>query len=327
MPLLSDVRIEGAPLDMDLDAGRLSAALERGALLAGEYVKQVWGLAAIELGAFDTGEYRNGITDEGRVEVTRMPDGGVGVGVELMVTNTAPHASIVEEGHGAFRLADKIDWGNTGGSIKIGESGRPYLHIPFRHTVPGQPGGGMTKSASKAQMPQAVYEQAKRQVWRVANNRGPVRAPAPAGGGQGRFLQRDTYRTEDLGKGGTETRMRRGQTSTSFAPDPHTGQLVQERRGARVVAAGRRGKDLVNPEWKTSRFEGMIKTGGPGHTRYLTIRTLTPDSDGWNIPAMTGYYVAARTAAAIDSGPELGELFSQAVMSVIDPSAAPGGSR
>ncbi len=326
MPLLSDVRIEGAPLDINVDAAQLAVALERGALLAGEYVKQVWGVVALELGAFDTGEYRNGITDEGRVDISRMPDGGLGVGVDLVVTNTAPHASIVEEGHGAFRLADKIDWGNTGGSIKVSTSGRPYLHIPFRHTVPGQPGGGMTKSAAKAQMPQSVYQQAKRQIWRVANNRGPVRAAAP-GGGRGRFIQRDTYRTEDFGKGGTQTRMRRGPTSTSFAPDPHTGELVQERRGARVVAAGRRGKDLVNPEWKTSRYEGMIKTGGPGHTRYLTIRTLTPDSDGWNIPAMLGYYVAARTASLIDSGPELPDLFEQAILTVIDPTAAPAGAR
>ena len=326
MPILSDVRIEGAPLDVDIDPAKLSIAMERGALIAGQYVQQVWGVVALELGAFDTGEYRNGITDDGRVEVTRAVDGSTSVGVELSVTNTAPHASIVEEGHGAYRLADKIDWGNTGGSIKLGKDGTPYLHIPFRHTVPGGEGGGMTKSAAKAQMPQSVYQQAKRQVWRVANNAGPQRASAPAGQ-RGQFRQRDTYRTEDFGRGGTSTRMRRGQTSTSFAPDPSTGELVQERRGARTVAAGRRGKDLVNPEWKTSRFEGMIKTGGPGHTRYLTIRTLTPDSEGWNIPAMMGYYVAARTAAVINSGPELGDLFGQAVLTVVDPSAAPGGSR
>lgn len=320
MPIFSDVRIEGAPLDIDLDAGRLAMAIERGALFAGEYVKQVWGIAALELGAFDTGEYRNGVTDEGRIEISRSPSGGTTIGIDLIVTNTAPHASIVEEGHGAFRLADKIDWGNTGGSIKVGASGRPYLHIPFRHTAPGQAGGGMTKSASKAQMPHSVYQNAKRQMWRVANNAGPVRGP------QGQFRQRDTYRTESFGQNGP-TRMTRGETSTAFAPDPRTGQLVQERRGARIVAAGRRGNDMVNPEWKSSRFEGMIKTGGPGHTRYLTIRTLTPDSDGWNIPAMMGYYVAARTAAAIDSGPELGDLFVQAMLTVIDPTANPGGAR
>jgi len=320
MPLLSDVRIEGAPLDMDIDAGRLAVAIERGALLAGEYVKQVWGIAALELGAFDTGEYRNGITDEGRIEIMRTPAGGTAVGIDLIVTNTAPHASIVEEGHGAFRLAVKIDWGNTGGSIKVSASGRPYLHIPFRHTVPGQPVGGMTKSASKAQMPQSVYQQAKRQIWRVANNTGVVRGPG------GQFRQRDTYRTESFGQTGA-ARMTRGDTSTAFKPDPHTGQLVQERRAARVVAPGARGRDMVNPEWKSSRFEGMIKTGSPGHARYLTIRTLTPDSAGWNIPAMMGYYVASRTAAALDSGPELGDLFVQAMLSVLDPSANPGGSR
>lgn len=45
-----------------------------------------------------------------------------------------------------------------------------------------------------------------------------------------------------------------------------------------------------------------MKSGPKGHSSFITIRTITPNSPGWNIPAQTGHGVARQVAAALNGG-------------------------
>lgn len=296
------------------------AALLGAASMAGELARQTWAAMALEVGAYDTGGYQQGIKT-GEVKITAPPDDGAATfEVVVEVVNRAPHASIVEEGHGAFALPERIDWTSGGGSIKINKDGRPYIHVPFRHTTgdgAGGPSDGETRSAAKARMPSEVYEAARGLAWRVPNRAGPLRRQGPdlLPPRPGLFMQRDSYRWDTFGRPVTGHALSRGTPSTAFTADPRSGQLYQERRPARLVGVGTddAGRPMRNPEWKSSRYEGLFRTGGPGHSSYMTVRTLTPDSEGWRIPAQAGYYVAAKTATALGSGPELGDLFASAL--------------
>ncbi len=44
-----------------------------------------------------------------------------------------------------------------------------------------------------------------------------------------------------------------------------------------------------------SKLEGMFKGGSPGHTQYMTMRTITPNSK-WIIPAQEGHFFTRRVA-------------------------------
>jgi hypothetical protein len=53
----------------------------------------------------------------------------------------------------------------------------------------------------------------------------------------------------------------------------------------------------VRPGYEhASVHEGLRKQGAKGHTAYMTWRTITEDSEGWNIPAKTGTHIAAIVA-------------------------------
>jgi hypothetical protein len=89
----------------------------------------------------------------------------------------------------------------------------------------------------------------------------------------------------------------------------------QEARRGRRTVAGRDalGKALTNPEWSTSKWDGMFRSGEPGHSQYLTIRTMTPTSPGWNIPARLGHGVAREVTtylASIDGQQQFEEILA-----------------
>jgi hypothetical protein len=56
---------------------------------------------------------------------------------------------------------------------------------------------------------------------------------------------------------------------------------------------------MVNPAWQSSKFSGLLKSGPKGHSEYTTIRTITPNSPGWNIPAKQGLGVARMVASVV----------------------------
>ena len=97
----------------------------------------------------------------------------------------------------------------------------------------------------------------------------------------------------------------------------HNEQVV-ERRSARVVGRDDQGV-MLNPTWKSSRFHGLFKTGPAKHTQYMTVRTVTPNSKGWNIPAQAGRFIAAAVASEIRTSPEAERLVTDRIAAAILP--------
>jgi len=322
------------PPDPDIDA--LLAGFQRALYAIADVAKGLWIARAGALGIRHTGRYIAGI--EAAVPViTTTQQAGKWVG-SIAVTNRAPHASIVEDGHGPFSLAQAIDWARIDGKVKRTKDGRPYLHIPFRHyryaDADTRARTGMTVHAIKAMMPEHIDRAAAQLERTVAQNAGRRREwrrwVGPSGSGRRgtaayfgssphpyyaangqqyqQHLAMDRYRW-----GG---RLRRPGSSPVFimgGPGVSAGGPGEpgytEHRSARAVGGG-----LVNPAWGSSKFEGLFKAGPKGHTQYMTIRTITPDSRGWNIPAQAGHGVARQVASHLGGpmAPRLTKLFEAA---------------
>ena len=298
--------------DDTYDGTRVIQALRRGAMNAANLIQGVWVTRAQALGLRNTGlqSYVGGIQKAARIEIVSeqmtfdpKPDqGGQDVSwyeIVVEVTNTCPHAQIVEEGHAAFHLPSKINW--AGPNVKHTKKGTPYLSIPFRHrqyqTEKQADIGGATRMALRAMMPEAIHKEARK----LSFTR-PMRAGRQYDA-QGRYTAKDRYHW-----GG---RLNRSGASTGFHVSPG-GTVVGERRGEHSVAPG-----MVNPAWKSSKFHGMFKSGTKGHPQYMTIRTITPDSPGWNIPALAGKFIAAQVASGIASSNALEDRFSSGVLDVL----------
>lgn len=273
--------------------------LEARAMVAAELIRGAWADLAKQEGVHRTGAYIAGIRANGRIDLvsSRKGDNLPVVEVVVDITNTAPHAHLVEVGHAAFSLPDKVNWGNNKGSIKRSKDGVPYLHIPFRHFAYASPSERMKHGHQPhviaAMMPESIYKQSKGLARTIPMRAGPVYSQA------GQFLARDAYSVQ--GRAGQPSRLQHvadigsRMTLSSRLADQH--HIVDVRRGATAVSPG-----LSNPAWQGSKFSGMIKSGPERHTTYLTIRTLTPFSAGFRIPAVPGKYIVARLAKSIVSG-------------------------
>jgi len=306
------VDLEGSLPSLELD--HIGSALRRAALAAGLFIQTAWVETAVALGFESGGGYVSGLQSEGRVEIVseRADDADSGALYEVVVavTNTAKHAAIVEDGHVAFHLPSHINWGKPGGSIKRTKKGRPYLNIPFGHSVyqtgKQREDGGTTIATHKRMMPRSVSRRAARQSRRLRENAGRQHD------GAGKFIAADRYHWSGKGK----PRMRRGEVAPGVVAGMGSEATHVERRSARFVGRGADGK-LFNPAWKSSKFEGLMKTGAPRHTEYMTIRTITPDSVGWNIPAQSGYGIARRVARELPRDEDLRALVVEAVMGTL----------
>lgn len=294
------------PPNLDLIRRSLAAA----ALQAAQYVQQLWHRVAVAEGLSSSGSYVQGIHSEASVRLVgeRMEPGKLVVDYE--VVNTSRHAQLVEDGHMAFSLPQRIDWSRTTGSIKMSQAGRPYLHIPFRHytfkDMESAEDGGMTSLARRNVMPQSIYQQAKELGRTIRRNEGPFRTKA------GRFIKADNY---DRPRPPAKTRLHRPDVPAGIVSGPD-GNYV-ERRSERFVGRARGGRKLTNPAWKHSKYHGLFKTGPRRHSRYMTIRTITPDSQGWNIPARPGKGIARRVAADIANNNDLSDLIGYAVKATL----------
>jgi hypothetical protein len=278
-----------------------AASLRRGAFMGAQFVQGVWIRLAQAMDIRATGAYIRGIDTAG-LTVVRDDVTGTSVDVAIFAGNDAPHAAIVEYGHRAFRLPEAINWGSKAGRIKMGKRG-PYLHIPFRHRAYASPGAadkqGLTRATRKAMMPEDVYREAKALRRTIPLKTGPQRDA------QGWHKHTDTYKPGGrLDRGQTQPDANRSRflDPLSHVVGPHHADFT-EHRGERFVGFDRKGNALVNPSWQSSKFQGLMKTGPKGHTAYMTVRTITPTSAGWNIPAQPGKYVAhaAAMAAAADN--------------------------
>jgi hypothetical protein len=294
----------------------LIGELQKRTLLAAELVRAAWADLAKQEQVHRSGAYIDGIRAAGRVEVVSASvETGAGVAeVVVDITNTAKHAHVVEVGHAAYSLPQKINWGSTTGSIKRSKDGKPYLHIPFRHFAYAAPGerakSGHQRSTVAAMMPQAIYNQAKALARTLPQRVGPVYDAS------GRFVARDRYVVQRTTLG-QPSRLRHdahvGATAPLSKRAGDAGLDVEVRRAARSMGQG-----LSNPAWQSSKFSGMIKSGPAGHTTYHTIRTITPWSEGFRIPAVPGKYIVARLAKSITTG-----ALKEILMDVI----ATGGKR
>jgi len=301
MTLEFSLQIEGASWDdMTPDLDTMKRAFNRGALRAAQYIQGTWISAAHAMQISDRGGYINGIQAEGRLEVEQVAMSGSVWSVVFSVTNTAKHASIVEDGHPAFHLPSVVNWGKATGRIKKSADGVRYMHVPFRHYAFKEPGarrdGGQTRTALRNMMPRDIYLTAKRQLSHHKRlGVGPVYRTMPSGKRQ--YVQADRYVRP---KTPHRRALDRSHVRTGIALGGGQGahnMSVDERRTARLVGKNKHGP-MVNPAWSASKFHGMFKTGTRRHTTYMTIRTMTENSQGWNIPARQGKYVARRVMQA-----------------------------
>jgi len=271
--------------------------LQQAANAVAEYVRMLWIRVAQMQGAHDTGAYIAGIRDDAIVNFDVSEGDGALADITISITNTAKHASIVEDGHPAFHLPTRINW--SGGHVKMGKNG-PYLHIPFRHsafaTADQLDEKGYTVGARRSMLPRSVYELAKRLRYTTRQNVGPIRSSG------GRWVAFDRYKWGN--------RLARGHVPTGFIGGPDC--AYEERRGPRQI-----GRTATNPAWKNSRYEGLFKSGTKGHAQYMTIRTITPKSTGWNIPAQQGRGIARLVAGSLGSDPNVQALFDEALLGAL----------
>lgn len=285
-----------SPPNQPIDAVR--AAVVQVLRTAAQFAQALWYQRAQDLGIRASGAYLQGIQQaQINIVTNRVTGDDLEIAVELV--NTAPHADIVENGHPAFSLPKAINWGNAAGRIKWGKKG-PYLHIAFRHAAFQTPAqrvaSGMTPATLRTMLPREVYQAAKQLTRTVAQRVGPIRSSrlsAPGSPGVQQFLRADNYT-----RGGRYHDPTPGPRITA-GPDG----LVDHWRSSRPVQ-GRTadGQRLTNPAWRSSRFQGLMKTGPAGHTAYVTVRTITPRSAGWNIPAQQGTHCAAQVARVLNGG-------------------------
>lgn len=293
-------------LNPDQLAG-LRPALRRVSFLAAQWLQQLWIEVAQRRLPHGSGAYIRGITSEssGGTGVIRLIeekgttiDSTGEISVTLEIVNTAPHASIVEDGHPGFHLPSRINWAKTGGGVHIGKNG-PYLRIPFRHSAYATPqeriNNGATMATIKAMMPKHIYEEASKLRRSL---RGGAGSPSRPGG----RLDRS------------------GVTPAIHLPGPGGGSAegYEERRSARVVGHNADRSPIINPAWGSSKWHGLFKTGAPGHSQYMTVRTITPTSPGWNIPAQVGYGIARQVAIAANAGDNLQNFVQQGMRSAVD---------
>lgn len=263
-------------------AGAVERAFRSATMDVARFAQGLWIRRAQTLDVRATGDYIRGI-QQGEVRETAATGSGAGLAAEVEVVNRSEHASFVEDGHSAFSLPKAIDW--NGPKVRRSVNG-PYLRIPFRHSPYQTPGqrkrSGTTRATLARMLPPALTRQA--------------RALGP-----GQRLERHTSPHIALGR----TR------ESSF----------EEHRSARFAGRDRQGNALINPAWKSSKVHGLFKTGAKGHHRYMTIRTITPRSLGWNIPAMHGKGVARQVAMSLRSGRggELaGEMLERAILAAAE---------
>lgn len=302
-------------------AGVEFTALAAAVRHAGELQRQAWSKKASgELVDRDTGAYLAGLRQP---DSFRYPFDGDQFTVGVF--NVAPHAAPIEYGHGAFNLAQRIRWGQTPAS-RLSKSGKWYMVIPFRHFTPARAGGGATPARFRRSMPASVYNIARRlgpgerltfhpgqivartgAITRKAGGRQQMVAMHGIGPAGGRILEvrasaprraaHQTTRELDIG-GGRTVKQYPGRAKSPRSI--HAG----------IEDARAKGMQPPSPFRATSSiFEGMVRTGAAGHTRYMTFRVITPDSQ-WMIPSRPPAMVARRVAE--ETGPTIRALFERA---------------
>ena len=197
------------------------------------------------------------------------------------VFNVAPHATAIEYGHDGYNLAARINWGDTPKSRYSKETGLWYIYVPFRHYTPARAGEGATLRRIRHSMPETLYQVAKRMTAdeRMMGDRHHI------------------LRSESTIRGpGRRVIAHRGIGAKSKRYVVPLGGLPQSARSAGAIQTALRNREAPDPFHKQSTYEGMFKSGMKGHTQYMTIRTLTQESQWW-MPARPGKFAARKVAS------------------------------
>lgn len=202
-----------------------------------------------------TGAYVNGLRQPESLE---YPFGGDGLAVGVF--NVAEHAGPIEHGYAAFNLAERVAWGSTPKS-RLSKKGVWYVRIPFRHYTPAGPGEGATPYRTRHSMSHDVYRFA-------------------------RELKPGQRLHVDLGRMSFQTASNiadpRLKSAGSFQASL---EAAKQRRAAAPPAMHR----------ASGHYQGMFVSGATRHRQYMTIRTLTQDSEWW-VPAQPGKHIARSVA-------------------------------
>jgi hypothetical protein len=338
--------------DVDALFQQIVANMEAAAYRIANHAQGLWVGAAQAHGLRNKGpgSYVGGIRAEGNVQIVEATLTQDRFMIVLEIRNTAPHALYVDEGHSAFHLPSKIDWSRRTGRIKWGKNG-PYLHIPFRHSAYQSPSqqhrSGMTADTLRRMMPERIYGMARRlaptrqrlvgPVFRVSKT--PTSRVGTIEGGRGRTT---TSRAARAREKGAQVQFQQADRYSwgdrlqglEAAGQAHVGQQrrpdwtaragQQEHRGrVTVLGAGPRGGHGQNPEWGSNKYEGMFRaehmgSSGRRSSQYMTIRTITPDSRGWNIPAQHGKHIVDRVAGYLEDDSYPKELMAGAIMDALN---------
>jgi hypothetical protein len=324
---------------VDIHRGEVMEALRRGAFIGAQFAQGLWIRGAHAALGHTAGEYIRGLSSSGQIRVVSESKGEKGYEIIVEVVNTCPHASVVEEGHAAFHLPSLVHWGS--GHTKAAKGGGYYMHVPFKHTAYAaaetRKRAGYTIGAINQMMPEHIYAQAKRLAFTARMHQGPIH------NAKGQFVAADRYRKTyattahgfAFGASAGETTLKHrlirpsgsgnvfimGTSGVGAGGPGETGYV--EQRGERQVGRDRHGRPLVNPAWKTSKFAGMMRTGSPAHAEYLTIRTMTDRSTGWNIPAQAGHFIAAKVATILQTDSRYADAVIQAIVTASTPGGEP----
>ncbi len=313
-----------------VDEAQFLRLLRASALRGAETIRSLWETRARELQIRRSGAYVHGISGGARIGIVEESESEDRYEIVVEITNTAAHASIVEDGHAAFHLPSKINWASADGSIKRTRAGEPYLVIPFRHFafVPeserkdadGGGGSGSTRHALKNMMPREVYAEAVKMERSFGPTGGAIseERSAPAGGvhQSGRHVPEggayQQHKAAGRYKWAKDARDSGGGPGKLSRPAAYhrPGQIIGGKREAWIETSGPKGD---NPSWGGSKFEGMRRMGPKGHTQYMTFRVITPKSEGWNIPAQAGHHIAAQVGSVVGEhiGPFIESQFEQ----------------
>lgn len=174
--------------------------------------------------------------------------------------------------------AEYLEYGRAGFHLpsvithwKLGANGGRYLHIPFRHGTPIAAGGGFSTGRRRQEMPREVY-------------------------GLARQLQ---HRDRLAGFGSLYKR------SKAYS--------VARRLDSGFPA---RLQSVPGYTWKASKYEGLFNggmketPGGGTQSSFMTIRTITPESEGWYIPPTPAHNFATRALDQIE--PDVQALLAEA---------------
>jgi len=264
------------------------ANTERAVQEVGSFLQVEWAkLARSELGA-KGGSYINGINADGAVEYPFEGDR-----LSISISNSAPHAWVIENGHPAFNLAERIDWGKI--EEKLTKDNTPWkrklIFVPFRHFTPPRAGEGATPSRTKQSMPKSIYDIAKGMSFNRERMTFKTHLPSRVTN-----VVRDKHRgvkaVRGFGPQGGKLTSVRSPALQSAHGQPRAKTAASY--AAAVDHARKTGRNPPSTHHKAPFYEHLRKTGRHGHTQYMTWRAIHEESI-WMIPARPALRLAQRT--------------------------------